>query len=189
MSQVLAMGMLLFFSGVLMEAQVLQPAISSGPLSGHVVLARASTSGPGAGTGIGTSPNVMAEGANPVLAVAPRELKSIDRSQPSQREVRIWRGLLVAEHSAAIFDAWTTRDSLGSGNGYERNPLVKPFASSAAIYPALQVAPVGLDFLSHRMMRSRSSLLRKTWWLPQAASITASLWCGSRNIQVANLHR
>jgi hypothetical protein len=189
MGQFLAMGLLLVCSGAVMQAQFLQPATSSAPLFSQVVLARTSISAPDAGHGIGTSPNVVIEGANPVLAVVQRELKSVDRPQPSQREVRIWRGLMVAEHSAAIFDAWTTRNSLDSGNGYERNPLMKPFAGSAAIYPALQVAPVGLDFLSHRMMRSRNSLFRSTWWLPQAASIAASLWCGSRNIQVANLRR
>ena len=106
---------------------------------------------------------------------------------PSARQRQIWRGLVFAQHSAAIFDAWSTRESLQSGNGYERNPLMRPFANSAAIYPMLQIAPVGLDFLSHRMMRSQNRFFRKTWWLPQAASVTASIWCGSRNIRVANL--
>lgn len=108
---------------------------------------------------------------------------------PGAREMRVWKGLLVAEHSAAIFDAWTTRESLKSGNGYERNPLLKPFADSAAIYPMLQIAPVGFDFLSHRMMRSQNRFLRKTWWVPQLVSTGASLWCGSRNLRVANLNR
>jgi hypothetical protein len=190
MKQVLAVGMLLF-SGAMLEAQNLQPPTSSSPLSTQVVVARASTNTPGTEAAGGTgafSETVATATPNPLLAVVPQVAKSVHRSEPSEREIRIWRGLLAAEHSAAIFDAMTTRDSVASGNGYERNPLVRPFASSAAIYPALQVAPVGLDFLSHYMMRSRSSLLRKTWWLPQVASITASLWCGSRNIHVADLH-
>lgn len=108
---------------------------------------------------------------------------------PSVHELRVWKGLILAEHSAAIFDGWTTRQSVQSGNGYERNPLLKPFADSAAIYPMLQVAPVGLDFLSHRMMRSQNRFFRKTWWVPQLASTGASLWCGARNLRVANLNR
>jgi len=110
-------------------------------------------------------------------------------SGASQRELRIWKTLLIAQHSAAVFDAWTTRRSIESGNGYERNVLVRPFASSPAIYPALQVAPLAFDYLSHRMMRSENRLFRKTWWLPQAASTVASLWCGSRNLRVASLKR
>lgn len=129
-------------------------------------------------------------GLLPVVALRPI-VKPAIRSEhgPSQREIQIWRGLLIAQHSAAFFDAWTTRQSLQSGNGYERNILVKPFANSVAIYPVLQVAPLGFDLLSHRMMRSENRVLRKTWWLPQAASITASIWCGSRNLNVANLRR
>src|SRR5262249_46499606 len=107
----------------------------------------------------------------------------------SQRELRIWKTLLIAQHSAAAFDAWTTRRSIESGNGYERNVLMKPFADSAAIYPMLQIAPAGFDYLSHRMMRSQNRIFRKTWWLPQLVSTGASVWCGSRNLRVANLHR
>lgn len=108
---------------------------------------------------------------------------------PSQRELRIWKTLVIAQHSAAGFDAWTTRRSIESGNGFERNILVRPFANSAAIYPALQVVPFGFDYLSHRMMRSGNRLFRHTWWIPQVASTTASLWCGSRNLRVADLKR
>ena len=128
-----------------------------------------------------------------VLPLTPQPIlkPTVTRSEgsPSARELRLWKGLLIAEHSAAVFDAWTTRESLQSGNGYERNPLLKPFANSAAIYPVLQVAPVGFDFLSRRMMRSQNRLLRKTWWLPQLVSTGASLWCGARNLRVADLKR
>ena len=109
------------------------------------------------------------------------------QSEPSRAAVRSWQILLVGQHAAAVFDAWSTRQALASGNGYERDPLMKPFAKSATIYPATQVAPVLLDFLGHKMMRSHNPYLRRTWWLPQAASFAGSIWCGSRNLRVANL--
>ena len=124
-----------------------------------------------------------------VLPPKPQPVVRTAENQPSAREIRIWKGLMVAQHSAAAFDAWSTRRSLESGNGYERNVLMKPFANSAAIYPMLQVAPLGFDFLSHRMMRSQNRFFRKTWWLPQLASTGASLVCGARNLRVANLKR
>ena len=112
---------------------------------------------------------------------------NIDR--PDAREVHIWEALLVAQHSAAVFDAWSTRQAMTSGNGYERNPLMRPFAASVAIYPMLQIAPLGVDFITRRFMNSNHALLRKTWWLPQTVSVSASLWCGARNIHVAELRR
>jgi hypothetical protein len=88
-------------------------------------------------------------------------------------------------HGAAAFDAYTTRVSLESGRGYERNPLMRPFASSAAVYPAAQVLPFGLDYLSRRMMRSNNTVLRHTWFIPQLASTVGSTWVGVRNLNVA----
>lgn len=105
----------------------------------------------------------------------------------SRAALMTWQTLLVAQHSAAVFDAWTTRKALTSGNGYERDPLMKPFANSATIYPATQVAPLLFDFVGYRMMTSRNRYLRHTWWLPQAVSFAGSIWCGSRNLRVANL--
>ena len=129
--------------------------------------------------------------AEPMLAMQPLVQQSPKREaiQPSVKEIRLWRGLVIAEHSAALFDAWSTRRSISSGNGYERNPLIKPFANSPAIYPVLQVAPLGVDFLSHRLMRSNNAFLRRVWWVPQVASVGGSLWVGARNIHVAGLKR
>jgi hypothetical protein len=128
-----------------------------------------------------------------VLPVAPQPLMSVaskpERPSPSRKQVLAWRGLMLGEHSAATFDAWSTRASLTSGNGYERNFLMKPFANSSAIYPVLQIAPFGFDYLGHRFMRSNNAFLRRAWWVPQAASMTASIWCGARNVHVANLSR
>jgi hypothetical protein len=106
--------------------------------------------------------------------------------KPGVKERRVWWGLTVLQHGAATFDAWSTRKSLSSGNGYERNPLLKPFAGSAAIYPMIQVAPLGLDYVSQRMMRSRHGFLRKTWWLPQTLATAGFAWSGVNNLRIAN---
>lgn len=106
--------------------------------------------------------------------------------RPSAKQQRIWWALTMAQHSAATFDAWSTRKSISSGNGYERNPLMKPFANSAAIYPVIQVAPLGLDYVSKRMMRSRHGFFRKTWWVPQTLATAGFAWSGVHNLRVAN---
>jgi hypothetical protein len=149
----------------------------------------------------GSQQMIAAAAPNPVavdalepamLPVAPQPASQrlvLSESGPSKKEIRTWRGLVLAQHSAALFDAWSTRNSIQSGNGYERDPLMRPFANSAAIYPMLQIMPAGFDFLSHRMMRSQNQFLRRTWWIPQTVAIAGSLWSGSRNVHVANLKR
>lgn len=69
------------------------------------------------------------------------------RPRPSGLAAGAWLTLTVSQHSAALFDAWSTRKVLVSCKGYERDPLLKPFAGSAAIYPATQVFPAALDLL------------------------------------------
>ena len=163
------------------NAPAVTALLSTSPLEGAI-------SNTGAATESALAvPNAAILPLTPQPVLRPKAIHS--EGGPSQRELRIWKSLLIAEHSAAAFDAWSTRRSIESGNGFERNVLVRPFANSAAIYPALQIAPLGFDYLSHRMMRSQNRLFRKTWWLPQAASTAASLWCGSRNLRVANLKR
>lgn len=100
---------------------------------------------------------------------------------------RAWLALVALQHGSAAFDAWSTRQSILSGNGYERDPLMKPFAGSAAIYPALQVLPIGLDYLSNRMMRSSNGMIRRFWWIPQSVSTVGFVWSGARNLHVAAL--
>lgn len=109
--------------------------------------------------------------------------KPAHHASPAERTA--WFALSSFSHGAAAFDAYSTRASLTSGRGYERNPVMAPFAKSAAIYPATQVVPFGLDYLSRRMMRSNNSLFRHTWWLPQLASGVGSTWVGVRNLHVA----
>jgi len=103
--------------------------------------------------------------------------------RPSHR--RTWALLTAAQHGSALFDAWSTRQALSSGHAYERDVLIRPFANSGAIYPALQVIPLGLDFLSYRMLRSSHSFNRKMWWIPQAVASAGFVWCGTRNLRVA----
>jgi hypothetical protein len=104
------------------------------------------------------------------------------------REKHTWLALTVVQHSASTFDAWSTRYSITSGHGRELNPLMKPFAGSAAIYGAIQLAPVGTDFLGRRLMRSSNPKLRKLWWLPQAAGTVGFIFSGVNNVRVAHGH-
>jgi hypothetical protein len=102
---------------------------------------------------------------------------------PTQR--KIWYGLMVAAHGTAAFDAWTTRRAIGGGYAVEGDPLQKPFANSGAIYATTQVAPLIMDYLGRRMMRSSHSWMRKAWWVPQSASAAVSLSAGIHNYGVA----
>ncbi len=54
---------------------------------------------------------------------------------------RFGTGLVAASSGAAAFDAWTTRRAVSGGYGVERDPLLRPFAHSNAIYAATQVSP------------------------------------------------
>jgi hypothetical protein len=77
--------------------------------------------------------------------------------------------MLAAAHGAAGFDAWTTRRALQSPSAHERNPLMKPFAGSEAMYMATQGDVILPEFLMQR--------LPKKWkwvgyaWLAGAAGI------------------
>ena len=96
-----------------------------------------------------------------------------------------WYGLVALQHTAAGFDAWSTRLSIRSGNGQEADPFVRPFAHSVAIYPAMQVLPTGLDILGRHLMHSGNPRLRKIWWLPQFAGTIAYTFSGVHNLTVA----
>lgn len=106
------------------------------------------------------------------------------RETPRQR--KIWYGLMVAGHSGAAFDAWSTRRAVSGGYGQEANPLLRPFAHSNAIYAATQVSPAVMDFLGKRMMVSQHGWVRKMWWLPQTAGAGFSFAAGAHNVGVAH---
>jgi hypothetical protein len=95
-----------------------------------------------------------------------------------------WLILSAAEHGAATFDAWSTRQVIMNGTGQELNPMLKPFANSNALYAAVQVAPFAFDYLGLRMMRSSHPWVRKMWWVPQTASTVSSFVAGAHNMTV-----
>jgi hypothetical protein len=124
-------------------------------------------------------------------AIAPAEpfqpvKVAYSRPQESPRQRKIWYGLLIAGHSAASFDAWSTHRAVAGGYGTEANPLLRPFASSNFIYVATQASPAVMDFLAKRMMVSQHSLFRKTWWVPQSAGAALSLVSGAHNVGVVH---
>jgi hypothetical protein len=126
----------------------------------------------------------------PVLAtpVAPVPIKLQKRPEMplTVGQTRAWLAMTAVQHSAAAFDAWSTRVSITSGNGKELNPLMRPFAGSGAIYGAIQLAPVATDYWARRLMHSKNSTLRKLWWVPQAASTAGFMFSGANNLRVAN---
>jgi hypothetical protein len=104
---------------------------------------------------------------------------------PDTHPRKVWLALSIAEHSAATFDAYSTRLAVSRGAN-EADPLMQPFAHSPAIYGAIQVGPLVLDYAARRMERSQHGFLRKTWWVPQSAATGLFLFSGAHNMSVAN---
>ncbi|MGB7753476.1 MAG: hypothetical protein WCF88_18120 [Candidatus Acidiferrales bacterium] len=102
-------------------------------------------------------------------------------SEPSRRQ---WLALAFLQHSAAVFDAYSTRQAVGHG-AVEDNPMLRPFAGSGAIYAATQLTPLVLDLVAYHMQRSEYSLLRRFWWMPQTVSAGLSIFSGFHNLSVA----
>jgi hypothetical protein len=102
-------------------------------------------------------------------------------SEPSRRQ---WLALAFLQHSAAVFDAYSTRQAVGHG-AVEDNPTLRPFAGSPAIYAATQVAPLLFDLMARHMQRSEYPLFRRFWWVPQTASAGLSIFSGFHNMSVA----
>lgn len=98
---------------------------------------------------------------------------------------RTWLILSIAQHSAAAFDAYSTRQAISSG-AHETDPFMRPFAQSPGIYAAIQAGPVALDYAARRMQRSQNGFLRHTWWLPQTASTGLFLFSGVHNLNVVH---
>jgi hypothetical protein len=101
-------------------------------------------------------------------------------SAPARRN---WLMLSIVEHSAATFDAYSTRQAVSRG-ATEEDPLMRPFAHSPAIYGAIQVAPVLFDLLARHMQRSNYNFERRTWWVPQTASTGISIFAGVHNLNI-----
>ena len=103
---------------------------------------------------------------------------------PAQR--RTWIGLAIAGHSAAAFDAWSTRRAISRGAGAEINPTLEPFSHSGALYVAVQASPALMDYIGRRMATSRNPWVRRMWWLPQTAGTAVSLTAGIHNTQLVH---
>lgn len=106
------------------------------------------------------------------------------RETPRQR--KMWYALVVAGHSGAAFDAWSTKRAVTGGYGQESNPFLRPFAHSNAIYAATQVSPLVMDYIGKRMMVSQERWLRRLWWLPQVAGTGFSFAAGAHNVGVVH---
>src|ERR1700722_9806174 len=127
------------------------------------------------------SPAPVAFQPVPIVAVYPAPVK-VDH-----RREREWLALSIAQHSAAGFDAWTTRRVLTTVDGaQEMNPFLRPFAGNASMYAAVQVTPTIIDFVSHRMMNSSHAWMRHTWWVPQVVGAVVSASSGVHNLGVYN---
>jgi hypothetical protein len=118
------------------------------------------------------------------LAITPVKTAASGHYEATANQRRLWYALVATGHSAAVFDAWSTRRAISQGYGTEGNPLLRPFSHSGAMYAATQVSPAFMDFLGKRMMVSRHPVLRKVWWVPQLAGSGASLMAGVHNTRL-----
>jgi hypothetical protein len=106
---------------------------------------------------------------------------AIERPVPTPRQQKLWYTFMAVGHSAAAFDAYSTRRALSGNYGTESNPFLRPFAHSNAIYAATQVSPAVMDYVGRRMMTSSHPTLRKFWWVPQVAGAGFSFGAGMHN--------
>ena len=106
---------------------------------------------------------------------------AMERPLPTPRQEKLWYTFMAVGHSAAAFDAYSTRRAVSGNYGTEGNPLLRPFSHSNAIYAATQVSPAVMDYVGRRMMTSNHPMLRKLWWVPQVAGASFSFSAGMHN--------
>src|SRR5271167_570123 len=135
-----------------------------------------------AGVTPGPAAQPIAPGSAP-LAIRPGK-PAFNPEDVSERQKKIWYGLIFASSGAAAFDAWTTRRAVSGGYGVEGDPILRPFAHSNAIYAATQASPAILDYLGRRMMTSQHEWMRRIWWVPQVAGTSFSLGAGLHNYRM-----
>jgi hypothetical protein len=102
----------------------------------------------------------------------------------SHKEKITWYSLMIATHTGAVLDAWSTRRALSRNFGREGDPLMRPFVHSGTIYLATQVTPLLMDILGRRMMTSERPWLHKLWWVPQSTMASVSFEAGIHNIRI-----
>ena len=138
---------------------------------------------PATGESSSASAEPFLPGAGIQPAVPPKAaIRGVRYEAPKQKLA--WIGLSAAGHSAAGFDAYSTRRAISGGYGTESNPLLRPFAHSGALYAATQVSPAVMDFVGHKMMTNRRPWVRKMWWVPQAAGAGFSFAAGMHNMNL-----
>src|SRR5207245_1271364 len=83
------------------------------------------------------APKVKAD-AEPITPSAARPFQPVKpvytRPQETPRQRKLWYGLLLAGHSGAAFDAWSTHRAGGGGYGREATPFRGPFGNWTALY-------------------------------------------------------
>jgi hypothetical protein len=112
-------------------------------------------------------------------AVKPVKVYTAEKPHTS----RSWLALAMVQHGAATFDAYSTRQAIGRG-AVEDDPLMRPFAHSGAIYAAIQVGPLLLDYVARRMQHSEYGMVRRVWFVPQTASTVGFILSGAHNLSV-----
>ena len=141
-----------------------------------------------AGDGVSSSvaSSVAAEAIQPPRMALPMQPVKAAYTRPHEtRNQRVaWYTLAVTGHGAAAFDAYSTRRVLSGNYGMEGNPLLRPFAHSNALYAVTQVSPAVMDLIGKRMMVSQNRLVRRLWWVPQAAGSGFSIGAGVHNMGV-----
>jgi hypothetical protein len=178
-------AMLLHFGATApaLPQSVASPAVQAAPLP-DAPLAKPECGLPASQVVCDDSENNL-QAPSAILIPEPRPAKPIRlspaESVPSRRP---WLILSGAQHSAAAFDAYSTRRAITRG-AIETDPLMRPFAHSPTVYAAIQLGPAMLDIAARHMQRSRNNLWRHTWWVPQSASTSVFLFSGIHNFQFA----
>ena len=111
---------------------------------------------------------------------------AIRHGRVSRNEKITWYSLMIATHTGAALDAWSTRRALSGNFGREGDPLMRPFAHSKTLYLATQVTPLLMDIIGRRAMTSERTWLRKLWWAPQSTMATVSFEAAVHNIGVVH---
>ena len=104
----------------------------------------------------------------------------------TRNEKITWYSLMIATHTGAVLDAWSTRRALSGNYGREADPVMRPFAHSGTIYLATQVTPLLMDIIGRRAMMSERPWLRKLWWVPQSTMASVSFEAGIHNIRIVH---
>ena len=146
----------------------------------------------GSDSGAGVSSASLDAVEKPIVAIEPRYAPMsiaavkpvVGRPHETAEQRRLWYALSFAGSGAAGFDAWSTRRAISQGYGVEGNPMLRPFSHSGVLYGATQVSPLVMDFIGKRMMVSQHKLLRRIWWLPQAAGAGVSVTAGVHNVRL-----